>query len=64
MRTIPTDSLRSFDSVQGWHPNIEENNVGTQFCRLLNRLNAVTRLADDLPLWLLLQYGSDSDSPL
>ena len=59
-----SNPLSSFDSVHDWHSNIKKNNVWTQFHCSLNYLNSIARLADDLPLWLRLQHGSDADSPL
>ena len=56
--------FRRFNPVQHWHSDIEKNDVWVEFCRSLDCLDSIARLADHLPLRTRLQHGSHTHSPL
>ena len=63
-RGEPQYSLRSFETVQNGHSDIEQGNIRTILGGLLHRFLSVACLTNDQPFWPVLKNRTDDTSPL
>jgi hypothetical protein len=56
------NSSTSFDAIQNGQPNIQQDQIRLKVFGSLNRLDSVFGVANDLELWLELQFGDDKSA--
>ena len=53
------NSSSGFDSIQGWKPDVQHDQIGVQFLCFLNRLQSIRYFANDLKVGSFVKNGGD-----